>query len=77
MNKARRAKIEDACDLIAKAREILEQVKEEEDDAFCNLPDSFQESERGEQMQEYIYNLEDVCSNLEEAEETAYEIVEA
>ena len=76
MNKARRKMIEDACGLISNAREILEQVKEEEDDAYNNLPESFQDSEKGEQMYEYIDTLEDVIGSLEEAEESAYEIVE-
>lgn len=76
MNKARRKMIEDACDLIAKAREILEDVKSEEEDAYDNMPESFQDGERGEQMQDYIYTLEEAIDSLDEIESSAYEIVE-
>jgi hypothetical protein len=45
----------------------LEQVKEEEEEAYENIPESIQGSENGERMQEGINVLENAISSLEEA----------
>lgn len=58
MNKQRRKQIAVAIELIEQAQAILEEVKEDEQEAFDNLPESIQLSERGELMEEYIYTLE-------------------
>ena len=73
MNKARRKKLQKALDLLSEAKGIIEQCRDEEQDAFDNMPEGLQFSERGEQMEEYISlmdeaydNIEDVESNIEE-----------
>jgi len=71
MNKARRK-------VLARITTQLESLKEElqldvidaEQEAFDNLPESFQEGEKGERMQEIIDTLEDVVSNFEDAIES-------
>lgn len=68
MNNIRRKSVKEALNLIEKAREILEEVKDEEQEAYDNLPESLQCGERGEQMQENIDNIEDYLSYLEETE---------
>lgn len=68
MNNIRRKSVKEALNLIEKAREILEEVKDEEQEAYDNLPESLQYGERGEQMQENIDNIEDYLSYLEETE---------
>ena len=65
MNKARRKEIEKAIALIEQAREILEAVAEEEQEAFDNMPEGLQSSERGEYMEECIYNIEEVVEALD------------
>ena len=40
-------------------------VRDEEQEAFDNLPESFQCSERGEAMEEYIYTMEEVLEALD------------
>ncbi len=65
MNKARRKEIERAIELIEQAREILEVVMDEEQEAFDNLPESLQCSERGETMEEYIGVIEEMIDNLD------------
>lgn len=50
MNKARRTQIERAFALIQEATEILSVVRDEEGEALDNLPDSLQDSERGQTM---------------------------
>lgn len=64
MNKQRRTKINEALVLIDRAREILEEVRDEEQESFDNLPEGLQEGERGEQMQENIDALEEFLDNL-------------
>lgn len=74
MNKTRRKRLAEALDLISQAKDILEEVKGEEQDAFDNLPENFQYGERGEQMEEYISDIEEAFDNLEEAEGLISEI---
>lgn len=73
MNNARRKRIEDALELMSRARGILEEVLEEEQEAFDALPESFQYGERGDAMQECIDALESGAGDLETAEESIYE----
>lgn len=58
MNKQRRKQIAAAIELIEQAQAILEEVTAEEQEAYDNLPEGIQASERGELMEEYIYTLE-------------------
>jgi len=69
MNKARRKEIARAIELIEEAREILENVRDEEQDAFDNMPESIQSSERGEAMEEYISILDDFIDERLSADE--------
>ena len=46
--------------VLEKLKEILQTVLDEEEEALGNLPESFQEGERGQQMQEYISIMEEV-----------------
>lgn len=73
MNKARRAslklaltKIETLTACIEEIKEDLQSVLDEEEEAYENLPESLQESERGQQMQEYIEALEAAVDSLDE-----------
>ena len=70
MNKPRRKELKRAVELLEEALSIIELCKDEEQEAFDNLPDSFQESERGEKMDEYIYYMEDVMMSIENAADT-------
>lgn len=74
MNNVRRKRLAEAIDLINQAKGILEEVKDEEQEAYDNLPESFQYGERGEQMQEYIDSMDEAYENLEEVEYTLVDI---
>ena len=74
MNRQRRKELARAMELIGEARSIIENCCEEEQDAFDNMPEGIQASERGEQMEEYISTMEDVISNIEDAESGLEEI---
>ena len=67
MNKHRRKVLEAVISALEDAREILNNVWDEEQEAFDNMPEGLQESERGETMQEGIDALEYADSSLEEA----------
>lgn len=58
MNRARRNEIKDVIDQLKYAIEQLELIASDEQDSFDNLPESFQEGERGDQMQENVNDLE-------------------
>lgn len=72
MNAARRKEIERAIDLLYQA--IIENVRDDEQDAYDNMPESLQYSERGERMSENVdaldnaayYDIEDIITNLNE-----------
>lgn len=67
MNKVRRKKLGDAFELISQAKEILEAVKEEEQEAIDNLPDNFRFGEPGEEMEGYIEMLDEAFNYLDDA----------
>lgn len=66
MNKARRKELKEAVDLLYKALNIIESVKDEEETAYDNLPESIQYSERGETMQDYIDTMDEAYSEIED-----------
>lgn len=59
MNKARRKRLAEAAELLEQAKDILEEVKDKEQEAHDNLPESLQNSERGEEMESYIAAIEE------------------
>lgn len=65
MNKQRRKELEKVQDAILGAITDLECIRDEEQEAFDNLPESLQYSEKGEYMEETISMIEDVLSDLE------------
>lgn len=75
MNNLRRKQIREAMDLIQQAYEILSVVTEEEQDAFDNLPESLQESEKGEQIEQNVEELSDACDDLDSVCEALAEFV--
>lgn len=75
MNKARRSvlaiilgRMGELATAIEEVKEGLQRVLDVEEEALGNLPDSLQEGERGQQMQEYIDSLEEVIDSLNELE---------
>lgn len=92
MNKIRRkalaaiiTKLEEMESLRQEIQERLEEIKDEEQEALDNLPESLQESlqesERGQQMQEYIDTMDSIlddldCLNIDDMTDELYEIAE-
>ena len=76
MNKDRRKTIRKIIEQLEGLKEDLDMVKTEEEEAFDNLPEGFQESERGEAMQEGIDVMEDAYGDLESIIYNLEEMVE-
>ncbi len=74
MNAKRRDLLDKARELIGEAVSIIEEVKEQEEEAYENLPKRIQNSERGEKMGENVYNLSDILSDLENSCELMMEM---
>lgn len=56
--------LRDAMDNLSTIRDQLENIKGEEEEARDNLPESVQNGERGEKMQEAIAKMEEACDTL-------------
>ena len=67
MNNDRRKELRNAVALMAEAFNIVENIKQEEEESFDNLPESLQEGERGDMMQQYISVMDDVIVLMEES----------
>ena len=73
MNAQRRKNLQRAIGLLLEAQSIIDEAKWEEQEAFDNMPEGLQYSERGEtmesnidSMEEFIDNLSDIVEALEE-----------
>lgn len=76
MNKQRRKYLAEAVEKLSEAMSIVEDVRNDEQDAFDNMPGSLQYSERGEQMEEYIDNLDEAYDNISDVADTLQEIID-
>ncbi len=68
MNKVRRKELARVVDLLDRARDLLETIRDEEQEAFDNLPESIQCSERGEAMENCISTMEEMLDYLDTGE---------
>jgi len=75
MNKARRKELSEAAEMLRNAYSIIESCKDDEEDAYDNLPESFQDGERGEEMQEYIDAMDEAMEQIDEAANAIEEII--
>jgi hypothetical protein len=66
MNNDKRKRIDQATALIEEARSIIEEITQEESEAYENMPMNLQYSDRGELIQEAINNLEYANSSFDE-----------
>ena len=75
MNKQRRKELDTIYRKIEDLMQDLTTVCGDEQDAYDNLPESFQESERGETMYNAIDNMESALSSLSDALDYIFEAV--
>ena len=67
MNKQRRQAIWNAINQIEAVKKVVEQIYDEEQDAFNNMPESLQASANGEASEEAQAHLEEAIDSLEDA----------
>lgn len=70
MNKNRRKRIQNICDQI-------EALREEEQEAYDNMPEQLQDSEKGNAMYEGISSLEDISSSMESVQDEIMDFLES
>ena len=74
MNQKRRKKIIELAAQLDDLRIDLEAIRDEEQEAFDNLPESLQLSEKGEDMQTGVDTLTECVDQLEELAQTLEEV---
>lgn len=67
MNAKRRFELKTAGDYLSKAKEIVDRVLDEEQDALDNMPENLESSPRVEKMEDAVDILECLAENLEDA----------
>lgn len=75
MNKQRRKAIEKISDKLEELQAELQMLKDEEEEAYDNLPESLQDGEKGEAMQEAIEYLDNADSFIEDAKDALNDAV--
>lgn len=75
MNKVRRNALEQIIVKLTECRTELENLKDEEQECFDNLPEALQDSEKGEAMQENADDLEDACDTIDCVMDTIEEVI--
>ncbi len=68
MNDARRKIIREAISKLQDARALLEQAKDEEQEYFDNMPESFQSGEKGQNAENTVAVLGEAIEGIETAE---------
>lgn len=65
MNKQRRSVLRDINGRLNSIRDEIEAVRDEEEEAYYNLPDGIRDGDRGYQMQDGINDLQEVIDTIE------------
>lgn len=76
MNKQRRKKLDSIHRRIVELSEEIQAVTQDEQDSLDNMPESLQEGERGQRMQDIVSDLESASDNLQEAAEILESVIE-
>ena len=76
MNNERRKEIEKAIKYIEEAQEIISSMMDEEQEAYDNLPESFQYGDRGEQLQENIDDMDSCGDTLQDVIDDLCDMIE-
>lgn len=74
MNNQRRKEIAKAVAMLDDVNDILDGVNCDENDAYDNMPENLQDSDRASNMQDNIDKLDDACSSISEIIDSLNEI---
>lgn len=75
MNKTRRQQVKEAYVQLQTVQSDLEKIRIDEQDAYDNMPENLQGSDRGQESEEAIDNLGDAICSIEDAIDSLYEVV--
>ena len=67
MNKAKRRRLNEANILLLRTLNIIENIKDDEETTFYNMPENLQGSERGYNMENNVDVLEEAIDYLNDA----------
>lgn len=67
MNKGRRKQLAEIAEQLQELRDRIEQLQEEEQDGFDNLPESLQQGERGQAMEQAVEQMGTALDCIDEA----------
>lgn len=70
VNAERRKQLDKVLEAVSAARADLESLRDEEQEYFDNMPESFQSGEKGQAAEAAIEAMEEAIGSLEEAEGT-------
>lgn len=70
MNKTRRNAIDKVIVQLGELRDIVDDLYTQEEEAFFNLPEGIQASQRGAAMEESYANLQDAVDSIDSAIES-------
>lgn len=76
MNNKRRKTIGLVINSLENLSADLEDIAQEESDAYENMPESIQQSDRGSIIEDNIYNLEDCISQINDVIDTLSSMIE-
>ena len=77
MKEARLKILNDCLTAIQNAHDVLDEVRDEEEEAYDNMPEGLQYSERGDLMQEAIDNLDEAVCLLDDVISSLDDVVTA
>lgn len=75
MNKARRTRLAAIYDKITELQEMIGEIRDEEQEAMDNMPESLQGSERYETMEAAVSALEEAIDNMGYAADSVEEAI--
>lgn len=67
MNKQGRKRLAEAAALLEQAKDIITEVREEEEEKLENMPESFRYGEKGEEMEQYVEYLNEAEEQVDDA----------
>lgn len=70
LNKEKRNELNTARELLSKSLDIINRVKDKEQDCLDNMPENLESSERYSTMETAIESLEDAIEKIEEAQDS-------
>ena len=75
MNKQRRNELKIVIDYMDKAKDIIVNVKNQEEFAYDNMPENLQYSDRGCNIEDNINNLDEISEGIDEIISTINDII--